>query len=157
MLTPEDLAHFIHHHAIAAELIYLDTPTPTVTAAAEAVRAEPAQIGKSILFVVQGRPWLVIANGLHRLDYKRLAAYWGVSRRQVRLADAAQVMAHTGYPVGAVPPFGHRRLLSTLIERHVLGQSILFAGGGALNALVRLTTTELQRVLNAPVVACAVE
>lgn len=157
MLTPEDLARFIAQHGIAAEMIYLTTPTPTVAAAAEAVQARPAQIGKTLLFLVQGRPWLVVANGLHRLDYKRLAAHWGVSRRQVQLADAAAVMAHTGYPVGAVPPFGHRHPLPTLIEHHVLGQALLYAGGGSLNALVRLTTAELQRVLKAPVVACAVE
>ncbi len=155
MLTVDDLRAFIIRQGIAAEVILLSVPTPTVSAAAEAVGSATEQIGKSILFFVRDAPWLVVANGLHRLDYKHLGAYFGVNRKQIRLADADQVAAATGYPAGALPPFGHRQAIPTLIEARVLSQSILYAGGGAVNALIRLTPQELQRALKAPVVDLA--
>jgi len=55
----------------------------------------------------------------------------------------------TGYQVGTVPPFGHKRPLSIFIEARVLDQTEIYAGGGAINALVRMSTDELQRVTKA--------
>jgi prolyl-tRNA editing enzyme YbaK/EbsC (Cys-tRNA(Pro) deacylase) len=148
-----DLVRFIEEQGITAELIHLPEETPTVEAAAAAVQAEPDQIGKSILFLADGDPRLIIANGLNRVDYKKLADYLGVSRRRIKLAKADEVLAITGYPVGTVPPFGHHQPVPTIIEANVMKQTDLYAGGGAINALVRLTTAELQRVVQAPVVS----
>jgi prolyl-tRNA editing enzyme YbaK/EbsC (Cys-tRNA(Pro) deacylase) len=148
-----DLVRFIEEEGITAELIHLPEETPTVEAAAVAVGAEPDEIGKSILFLVDGEPQLVIANGLNRVDYKQLADYLGASRRWIKLAKADEVLAITGYPVGTVPPFGHHQPIPTIIEANVLKQRDLYVGGGAINALVRLTTAELQRFIQAPVVS----
>ena len=150
-----DLARFIDEHSITAELIHLPEETPTVEAAAAAVDAHPDQIGKSILFLVDGSPQLIVANGLNRVDYKKLADYLGLSRRRVKLAKADEVLAITGYPVGTVPAFGHIQVLPTIIEARVMEQSELYAGGGEINALVHLTTAELQRIIQAPVVSLA--
>jgi prolyl-tRNA editing enzyme YbaK/EbsC (Cys-tRNA(Pro) deacylase) len=151
--TSADISRFIEEQGITAELIHLPRETPTVEAAAAAVRAEPDQIGKSILFLADGAPTLVIANGLNRVDYKQLADYLGVSRRRIKLAKAEEVLAITGYPVGTVPPFGHHQLLPTIIEAKVMEQAELYAGGGEINALVRLKTAELRRVVQAQVVS----
>jgi prolyl-tRNA editing enzyme YbaK/EbsC (Cys-tRNA(Pro) deacylase) len=150
-----DLAYFIEKNRITAELIHLPEETPTVEAAAVAVKAHPDQIGKSILFLVDGHPQLIVANGLNRVDYKKLADYLGLSRRRVKLAKANEVLTITGYPVGTVPAFGHIEVLPTIIEARVMEQTELYAGGGEINALVRLKTAELQRITQAPVVSLA--
>jgi Cys-tRNA(Pro) deacylase len=142
---------------IDAEIIFLEEMTPTVETAAEAVGVRPQQIVKSLLFLLKGaegelRPLLVVANGFSRVDYKKLAAYLDVSRRQVRIARPEQVAAITGYHVGTVPPFGHRQPLFTLVDEGVMREEEVYAGGGAINALVRLETAELQRALSAEIV-----
>lgn len=151
-----DLARFIEQREIDADIIFLDDKTPTVEAAAEAVGVTPAQIVKSVLFVIkeddeQFRPLLVVANGLSRIAYKKLADYLDVSRRRLRMARPAQVQKFTGYAVGTVPPFGHKEALPTLLEEGVMAQREIYAGGGAINALMRLTVAELQEVIGADV------
>ena len=160
MLDATDLARFIRDNSVNGEIVFLQDETPTVEAAAEAVGVAPQQILKSLLFVIKEgegdlRPLLVIANGLSRVSYKKVAEHQGVSRRQVRIARPKQVEAMTGYAVGTVPPFGHPRRLPTLIDEGVLDQSEVYAGGGAINALLRLDAAELQRVVQADVVPLA--
>jgi prolyl-tRNA editing enzyme YbaK/EbsC (Cys-tRNA(Pro) deacylase) len=75
----------------------------------------------------------------------------------VRLADAATVEAITGYPVGGVPPLGHPQLLRTLIDRRVLAEPEVYAGGGALNALLRIAPAEIVRWTGAETVDVARE
>ncbi len=148
-LSAADLVAFMQKHDIAGELLHLDVPTPTVEAAAQAVDAETDQIVKSLLFVVRGDPVLAIAHGTRRIDYRAVAGAMNVGRRRVRLAGAEEVLAMTGYPVGAVPPFGHRRKLHTLLDPGVLANEVVYAGGGENNALVRLASKDILRVTRA--------
>ena len=141
-----DLQRFLAEETIAAEIVHLANETPTVEAAAKAVGCRPEQIGKSLLFLADGNPNLVIANGTTRVGYKALADYLEISRKRLKLANANQVLDITGFPVGTVPPFGHWQRLPTIIEARVMNQDEIYAGGGAINALMRLATDELQRV-----------
>lgn len=150
-----DLAQFITTHDIKAEIVRLPVETPTVAAAADAVNVKPEQIIKSLLFMADGSPVLVIANGLTRIHRKRLATVLDMSRRRIKIANAEQVLDITGYAVGAVPPFGHPTRLPTLLDAGVLVESTIYGGGGESNALMRLSTIELQRVIDGDVVDVA--
>lgn len=156
-MDAKDLEKYIEEEGIAAEIVLLEETTPTVEAAADAVGVSPRKIGKSLLFMIKEgkdayRPLLVISNGLSRVGYKKLADYLGVSRKRVRIASPTQVKAVTGYEVGTVPPFGHREVLPTLLDESVTALDEIYAGGGGINALIRLPVVELRRVLDAEVV-----
>lgn len=139
MLKPENLHSFIQTNNIQAEMLHLDTLTPTVESAAQAVGTEPDNIVKSILFLVDGKPILAIACGQARVDSRAIAALYGVGRKRVKLAPPEVVLKETGYEVGAMPPFGHLYPLETLLDRRVLERPVVFAGGGSEQTLIRLS------------------
>ena len=149
MLGIPHLEAFISRHGIQAEIISLAVRTLTVTDAAQAVGTVPERIVKSLLFLVDGRPVLAIASGTARVDRRPIAAHFDVGRKRVKLADAKTVEASTGYAVGAVPPFGHREQLLTLIDQRVLQMPQIYAGGGAEDALLRISPDEIMRVTSA--------
>jgi prolyl-tRNA editing enzyme YbaK/EbsC (Cys-tRNA(Pro) deacylase) len=149
----DNLTKYISDNEIDAEFIYLDQETLTVEAAAAAVGVHPDNIGKSILFLAAEDPIMVITNGVPRLSYRPIARHLDLTRRQVKLANAEEVLKYTGYAVGTVPPFGHISELSTLISDTVLEVEELYAGGGSANALLKIKPAELVRVTNAKVAA----
>jgi prolyl-tRNA editing enzyme YbaK/EbsC (Cys-tRNA(Pro) deacylase) len=155
--TPADLAAFIADHGIAAEIVPMVVETPTVPAAAAALGVSPAQIIKSLLFLVGDRPVLVIASGETPVDRGVLAARFGVGKKQVKLADPETVLRLTGYPAGGVPPFGHPQPLPTLLDRRVLAWDVIYGGGGDDHTLLRITPAELARVTGAEWVEIAKE
>ncbi len=148
-LTPDDLQIYLTRNAIPAELIHVTEETPTVPAAAAALGVPVDQIVKTVIFFVNGQPYAVYANGVRRVDPKKLAARFGVSRKKVRLADGLAVIELTGYAPGTVPPFGHRQALPALIDPAVCQQAIVFAGGGGIAAMLRIRSDDLRRLTNA--------
>ncbi len=148
-LTPADLARFIVAHGIAAEIVPMQADTPTVPAAAAALGVSPAQIIKSLLFIIRDAPVLAIASGETRVDRGVLAARYGVGKKQVKLADPETVLRLTGYPAGGVPPFGHPAPLPTLLDRAVLAWEAIYGGGGDDRTLLRIAPGELARVTGA--------
>ena len=152
-MNETDLARYIDKNNIKAEIITLNQQTPTVNDAASAVGAPVEQIGKSILFVAEESPMLVIANGNTRISYKKLAQILGINRRKIKIAKPDQVLVFTGYPVGTVPPFGHIKPIDTFVDIAVMDQPILFAGGGSIKTLLRIETGEVIRASKAKIAA----
>ncbi len=149
MLDSKHLNAFLEREGIQAELITLPVHTLTVEAAAHAVGAEPARIVKSLLFLVKDEPVIAVVCGTDPVDRRALAAHFGVGRKRVKLAGAESVLEITGYPVGAMPPFGHLRVLETFIDPEVLRWETIYAGGGEVDALLRVAPTEIVRVTGA--------
>lgn len=137
------LKTFIQGLHINAEVIEIDTPTPTVEAAAEAVGTQPEKILKSLLFLIDNKPILVIASGTLRVDRKALAKHFQVGRKRVKLADANTVQAVTGYEVGGVPPIGHLTSLRMVIDEQALKYDLVYGGGGGINSLLSIDPQEI--------------
>jgi prolyl-tRNA editing enzyme YbaK/EbsC (Cys-tRNA(Pro) deacylase) len=164
-LTPDDLRRFLADHAPGALLIEDVGHTPTVPAAAAVLGVEPDQIIKTLLFTVKSAPGesepplvVVISHGERRVDKARLAAHLGVGKKQVTLASAERVLAATGYPVGGVPPVGHRASLPVLLDASVLTLrerygGLIYGGGGDDRTMLRLTVDELLRLCRPTIVA----
>jgi prolyl-tRNA editing enzyme YbaK/EbsC (Cys-tRNA(Pro) deacylase) len=148
-LTSADLQRFIDEHQIAATILPMAEHTLTVPDAARALQVEADQIIKSLVFLIKGEPLLVINNGLARVEQRRVAARLGVGRKQVKLASVEQALGITGYVVGSMPPFGHRQILPTFVDPAITEHSIIFGGGGEIDAMLRLTPAELIRVTGA--------
>jgi Cys-tRNA(Pro) deacylase len=138
-------------HSIQGEILHLDVPTPTVETAAQALGTQPEQIVKSILFIVDDQALLAITCGTHLVERRAIADLYGVGRKRVKLASPGRVQEITGYEVGAMPPFGHRQPIPTLLDRRVLDLPMVYAGGGAENVLLRVNPEEITRVTGASV------
>jgi Cys-tRNA(Pro) deacylase len=153
MFTSQELQEFIDQNQIEAEILAMEEDTPTVPDAARALGVEEEQIIKSLIFLVAGQPALVIANGTHKVDDRLVARHFEVGRKRAKMARPEQALEVTGYVVGAMPPFGHRTRLPTLIDPAVLSHSEIFGGGGDINVMLRLASNELLRVTGGEIAA----
>jgi Cys-tRNA(Pro) deacylase len=112
-----------------------DQSTGTAPEAAAAVGCELGAIVKSLCFLIDGCPVLVLVAGDRRVDSKALRRIYDVSKRKVKIADPQTVQAETGYAVGGVPPLGHARPLPTLIDRSLSRYETVYAAAGSANTI----------------------
>lgn len=151
MLTPTDLQIFMNQNDIPGEIVFLDTPTPTVETAAQAVGTDPKHIVKSVLFSFDDEHVLAIASGLGLIDRRAIASHYGIGRKRVKLSTSEVVLEVTGYPIGTVPPFGHKKPVKVLLDQRILEMTQVYAGGGDHNALVRLNPEDILRITQADI------
>jgi prolyl-tRNA editing enzyme YbaK/EbsC (Cys-tRNA(Pro) deacylase) len=129
----------------------LDTPTRTVGEAAAAVGCDAQQIAKTLVFVADGDPVLVVASGAHRVDLDLLADVFDVA--EIRQANPEEVRVATGYPIGGVSPLGCH--LPIAFDETLLGYDRVFAAGGDGNTLFEVNPRLLAEALHARVVQVA--
>jgi prolyl-tRNA editing enzyme YbaK/EbsC (Cys-tRNA(Pro) deacylase) len=146
--TPDDVREALKPHGV--EVRRLDADTSTAVLAAEALGTTVGSIAKSLLFMADDRPVLVIASGDRTVDAERLKGITGANR--VRLAKPAEVLATTGYRVGGVPPLAHARPVHLLMDRTLLTFPTVFAAAGAPDAIFPISPHRLREIAEAEVV-----
>ncbi len=102
--------------------------TRTSADAAAAVGSELGEIAKSILFMVDDEPVLVIASGDRRINEQKLARYTG--GESVRIANLEEVREHTGYVAGGTPAVGLSRRVKVLADCDLARYRWVWSAGG---------------------------
>lgn len=116
--------------------------TRTSAEAASALGCTLAQIAKSLVFRTRQsrRAVLVIASGKNRVNEQKLGELLGEA---IERADAYWVKEVTGFPVGGVPPLGHRTKLLTFIDQDLMEFNQIWAAAGTPTAVFQLQPQEL--------------
>ncbi|MFQ5971258.1 MAG: YbaK/EbsC family protein [Alphaproteobacteria bacterium] len=119
--------------------------TRTAADAARACGCRVGQIAKSLIFRGResGKAVLVIASGDNRVDEGRAGLLLG---EEIERPEAAFVREATGFAIGGVPPIGHPRPVTTLIDEDLLGFSEIWAAAGTPRTVFKLTPDELVRM-----------
>ena len=131
--------------SLGLELDVREFPDGTRTAAdaARAIGCQVDQIVKSLVFVADTDPVLVLCSGGNRVDVVKVGKEQ--SAAVVRKADAGEVRAATGYAIGGTPPFGHARDLPVLVDRHLTGFEVVWAAAGTPRHVFPIAPADLLR------------
>ena len=136
-LSQKSVPHTVFRHA--GQLRSLEQ-------AAEERGQHPEQVVRSILFrLSKGEYVMVLMAGARQIDWKSLRQYLGTNR--VSMASKAEVLAVTGYQLGAVAPFGLPQPLRILVDQSVLAESDLSMGSGERNVAILITSKNLLNAL----------
>ncbi len=138
---------------LSVEIVEFPESTRTAEEAARAVGATVAQIVKSLVFMADGQPVLVLASGANRVDLKKLARLTGASRVEKATADTTRAV--TGFSIGGVPPVGHLSALPVLLDETLLQYRVVYAAAGTPHAVFAVNPHALARVTEGVVVDIA--
>ena len=124
--------------------------TRTAADAAAAVGCKIDQIVKSLVFMADVRPILILCSGARRVDEEKLAEYIGT---EIRIAGASEVRAATGYAIGGTPPLGHTVPLKTVVDPHLMEFDEIWAAAGTPDSVFPIQPKELVKATSGAVVA----
>jgi Cys-tRNA(Pro) deacylase len=118
--------------------------TRTAEDAAREIGTEVARIVKSLVFMVDSKPVIVLCSGANRVSLARLEEIFRT--KDVRRATADEAKAHTGYAIGGVPPFAHARKVDLLLDEDLARFGTVWAAAGLPDAVFEITLQDLERL-----------
>lgn len=127
---------------LSFKVIELSSSARTAQEAADAIGCTVAQIVKSLIFRTKetGRPILVLASGVNRVNEKKIAEIVG---EKIEKADAVFTREVTGYAIGGIPPVAHAQQIETLIDEDLLKLGELWAAAGTPHAVFQLDSSNI--------------
>lgn len=139
--SAERVRAYLSEHLLNDQIIVFETPTKTAQQAADAAGCELGQIVKSLVFVVDDRPVVVLVAGDRRGDAEAIAGMMGGT--EARFADAETVRAATGFAIGGVSPFALPEGLPVLVDDSLGRFEILYPAAGTPASMVMVRRSDL--------------
>lgn len=114
---------------LGLEVLRFAEPTPTAERAAAAVGCSVAEIAKSILVLIGGRPLLVVTCGDRKLRSSKLKKAAALSGK-VTFPGPDEVFRYTGYAPGGVCPFLLSTELPVLLDTSLRRFAVIYPAAG---------------------------
>jgi len=126
------------------EIITFQESTKTSQEAAEQLKIDIAQIGKSIIFkTTKGQFVLIITSGANRINEKKIE---NIINDSLLKPTPKEIKDYVGYTIGGIPPFGHDNPLIVFLDDDLLGFNEIFCAGGTPNAVFKINPLKLEKI-----------
>ena len=110
--------------------------------AAQAVGCEEARIAKTLSFMVDGAPILIVAAGDAKVDNPKYKHQFAAKAKMLTAAEAAELVGHA---VGGVCPFAVNPGVKVYLDESLKRFETVFPACGSSNSAIELTIPELER------------
>jgi len=112
-----------------------------VEMAAEALGCEARQIAKTLSFMVEKAPVLVVAAGNVKMDNKKFKGRFGTRPKMI---PGELVEEMVGHDVGGVCPFVLKPEVQVYLDISLKQNEIIYPAAGSENSLIELSIEELE-------------
>ena len=126
------------------KIITLEDTAKTAKDAASSLKCETGAIVKSLLFRVDGSFLICLISGDKRCSLNKLKKI--LNKKDVRMANADEVKANTGFSIGGVAPIAHLKKLNILIDQSLGKFESVFAAAGHPNSIFKIKYNQLVQI-----------
>lgn len=115
--------------------------------AARELGVDEYAVVKTLVMEDDGKnPLIILMHGNRQVSTRALARHLGV--RAIQPCEPGTAQKHTGYQVGGTSPFGTKKALPLYVEETILELPAIYINGGKRGFLVRMSPSDLIRVLS---------
>ncbi|NBG87771.1 YbaK/EbsC family protein [Isachenkonia alkalipeptolytica] len=137
----EDVKKYFVDKGLGSRVEVLNTSSATVEMAADALGCEAKQIAKTLSFIVDKSPILVVAAGNVKMDNKKFKSHFG---RRPKMIPGKSVKELIGHDVGGVCPFVVKSGVKIYLDVSLKQNDLVYPAAGSENSLVKLSIEELE-------------
>lgn len=130
----------------AARILTFEESTATVELAAAALGVTPGHIAKTLSFLVDRKPLLVVLAGDARMDNHKFKAAFG---KKGRMIPASDVETMVGHAPGGVCPFAVKDGVPVYLDTSLQAYETVYPAAGNDRSAIRMTPEELFRFAHA--------
>ncbi len=142
MMSIEKVRAYLQPLGLAERILEFDVSSATVDLAARALGVEDARIAKSLGFMAEGRPIVIVTAGDKKVDN---AKYKAKFHTKAKLLTPEETRLRTGHEVGGVCPFALPEDAAVYLDESRKRFETVFPAAGSASSAVEMTCAELER------------
>lgn len=139
----ENAKAYLDAKGFGDRVMVFETSSATVELAAAAVGTQPERIAKSLTFMVEEMPVMVLCAGDVKVDNSKYKAQF---HTKAKMLSREEVDTLIGHSVGGVCPFGINDGVRVFMDVSLKRFDIVYPACGSSNSAVRLELEELENL-----------
>lgn len=141
-MSYEKVKEYFNSKGLGERVIVREHIGDTVEHAAQSIGCKPAQIAKTMSFIVNEKPILILMAGDTKVDNQKYKACF---HQKAVMIHGSQVEKLIGHVPGAVCPFAINKDIPVYLDISLKRFETIYTAGGSLNSTVTLSLVELEQ------------
>lgn len=135
---------YLKSYGLENEVMEFGSSSATVAEAAIAVGCKEKEIAKTLSFIVDGKPVLIVVAGDAKIDNAKYKAEFHTKAKMIPFEDVERL---TGHPVGGVCPFAVNDGVSIYLDCSLKRFDHVFPACGSTNSAIKLSLQKLEGII----------
>lgn len=141
-MSVEKAKNYLKQFNLEDRVMEFSVSSATVKDAAIAVGCSDGEIAKSLTFLIENNPIMILVAGDAKIDNKKYRDEFHIKAKMIPFEDVERLV---GYAVGGVCPFGINDNVKVYLDVSLKKYEIVYPAAGSDKSAVKLTITELEK------------
>ena len=141
-MSIQRVKEYFRAFGMEGRVLEFDVSSATVELAAQALGCQPCRIAKTLSFLADSRPILIVAAGDAKVDNPKYKARFGTKAKMLTPQEAEELVGHA---VGGVCPFAVNEGVTVYLDESLKRFETVFPACGSSNSAIELSIPELER------------
>lgn len=136
---------YIEKYGLEKNIMEFTVSSATVEEAARAVNCREEEIAKTLSFLVEEKPIVIVVAGDKKIDNSKYKAEFHSKAKMIPFDNVEKLIGHE---VGGVCPFGIKENVQVYLDISLKRFPIVYPACGSSNSAIKLTIEELEKISN---------
>lgn len=124
------------------KIMEFNVSSATVKEAALALNCDEDEIAKTLSFIVNDKPILIVVSGSSKIDNSKYKQEFKTKAKMISFDEVENMIGHAA---GGVCPFGINNEIDVYLDVSLKEHEIVYPACGSSNSAVKLTIDELEK------------
>lgn len=138
----EKVRDYFKKFGMENRILEFQVSSATVELAALALGCDGSRIAKTLSFMVNENPILIVCAGDTKIDNAKYKAFFGLKAKMLQFEQVEPLIGHA---VGGVCPFGINEGVTVYLDESLKRFETVFPACGSDNSAIELTIPELEQ------------
>ena len=144
-MSIEKVREYLKKFGLDNKIMEFGVSSATVKEAAIALNCKEQEIAKTLSFIVNDRPVLIVTAGDSKVDNSKFKTKFNVKAKMIPFDDVERLV---GYAVGGVCPFGVNKDVDVFLDESLKRFDTVYPACGSSNSAIKLSIEELEKASN---------
>ena len=136
---------YLEKYGLENKIMEFPVSSATVEEPAKVVNCKQEEIAKTLSFMVEDKPILIVVAGDKKIDNSKYKAEFHTKAKMIPFGEVEQLIGHE---VGGVCPFGIKDGVEVFLDDSLKRFPIIYPACGSSNSAIKLTIEELEKASN---------
>lgn len=146
-MSVEVVKKYFEGTELEGKVLEFEESSATVELAAAAVGTDPDRIAKTLSYILEEGPILIVMSGKSRLDNRK---YKDTFHKKAKMIPFDEVEDLVGHPSGGVCPFAVKDGVSIYLDESLKKHETVFPAAGSGNSAIEMTMKQLEEFTKDP-------
>ena len=144
-MSLENVRNYMKKYKLEKDILEFPVSSATVKEAAEAIGCREADIAKTMSFLVEDQPIVIVVAGDRKIDNSK---YKQEFHKKAKMVPFDQVNDVIGHEVGGVCPFAVKENVEVYLDESLKEFKFVYPACGSHNSAIKLTIPQLEETSN---------